>query len=249
MQKLKVIAGPCVIEEGDHVFRMAEALRDITDKFSENIDFYFKASFDKANRTKLDSYRGPGFRSGILMLDRLREKVGVKVTTDFHTEDQIQMGAHYVDVVQIPAFLSRQTDLLVAAGRHANVVNIKKGQFMSWEDMTFAERKVRDRFNTEVWFTERGTQYGDVTRVDFDKIYLKAASEVVIMDCTHPSNGYNQLLLARLGLMSGCNGIFMEVHDNPKVAKCDGAKSVRLDNFSYNLRRLIDLWEYINEEV
>jgi 2-dehydro-3-deoxyphosphooctonate aldolase (KDO 8-P synthase) len=249
MKKLKVIAGPCVIEEGDHVFRMAEALRDITDKFSEKIDFYFKASFDKANRTKLDSYRGPGFRSGILMLDRLHEEVGVKVTTDFHTEDQIQMGAHYVDVVQIPAFLSRQTDLLVAAGRHASVVNIKKGQFMSWEDMLYAEFKVRDRFNTEVWFTERGTQYGSRVVVDFDKICsVRPLSGVVIMDCTHPSSGYNQLLLARLGLMSGCNGIFMEVHDNPKVAKCDGAKSVRLDNFEHNLRRLLKLWEHVNDD-
>jgi 2-dehydro-3-deoxyphosphooctonate aldolase (KDO 8-P synthase) len=234
MLRLKIIAGPCVIESAKHVSLMAYELKSITDKF--DVDFYFKASFDKANRTRLDSFRGPGFRDGIGVLDRIRQDLMIKVTTDFHTEDQIRNGAQFIDVIQIPAFLCRQTDLLVAAGEMGKTVNIKKGQFASPDDMLHANVKVG---HGDVWFTERGTQYGDSVGVDMDNIpALGRMRKPVILDCTHPSNGENQLKLAKEGLRWGADGIFMEVHDNPEKAKCDGKKSIRLSDFEGILTEL-----------
>ena len=231
---LKIIAGPCVIESARHVTMMANELKAITDKF--DVDFYFKASFDKANRTRLDSFRGPGFRDGIWMLDRIRQDVKVKTTTDFHEIHQIRNGAHMVDVIQIPAFLCRQTDLLVAAGEAGKTVNIKKGQFASPSDMLHANVKVG---HGNVWFTERGTQYGNDIKINFKNIpILREMKRPVILDCTHPSKPGWQLELAREGLRYGADGIFMEVHDDPPNAKCDGAKSVELSDFEGILTEL-----------
>jgi 2-dehydro-3-deoxyphosphooctonate aldolase (KDO 8-P synthase) len=213
---------------------MANELKSIVGKF--DVDFYFKASFDKANRTRLDSFRGPGFRDGIWMLDRIRQDVKVKVTTDFHTEDQVRNGGHFVDVIQIPAFLCRQTDLLVTAGEMGKTVNIKKGQFASCDDMLHAHVKVG---HGDVWFTERGTQFGGSVRVVFGNIdELKKMKRPVILDCTHPSNGTNQVELAKRGLIWGADGIFMEVHDDPPNAKCDGKKSVKLSDLEGILTEL-----------
>jgi 2-dehydro-3-deoxyphosphooctonate aldolase (KDO 8-P synthase) len=215
---------------------MAEELKAIVSNF--DVDFYFKASYDKANRTRLDSFRGPGFREGILILDRIRRSLRIKVTTDFHTVDEVRNGGHFVDVIQIPAFLCRQTDLLVAAGEMGRTVNIKKGQFASVDDMLHAQVKVG---HGDVWFTERGTQYGGDVRVDFGNIpMLGQMRKPIILDCTHPSEGGNQLWLARAGLEWGADGIFMEVHDNPQKAKCDGKKSIRLSRFESILTDLCE---------
>ena len=233
MSRLKLIAGPCVIESPKHCTMMAEELKAIVSNF--DVDFYFKASFDKANRTRLDSFRGPGFRDGIWILDRIRQDLKVKVTTDFHEVHQIRNGGHMVDVIQIPAFLCRQTDLLVAAGQVGKTVNIKKGQFASWDDMHHAEIKVG---HGDVWITERGTQYGRDVRVDWYDLQDACTRKTIVIDCTHPSDGKNQLEFACIGRNVGVSGIFMEVHDNPEKALCDGKKSVRLSDFEQILTDL-----------
>ena len=234
MSRLKLIAGPCVIESAKHCTMMAEELKAIVSNF--DVDFYFKASFDKANRTRLDSFRGPGFRDGIWILDRIRQDVKVQVTTDFHEVHQIRNGGHMVDVIQIPAFLCRQTDLLVAAGQVGKTVNIKKGQFLHPSDMAAAQMKVG---HGNVWYTERGTQYGYDVRINWDDLgIMQDHRKLVILDCTHPSHNGDQFRLAKRGLSLGVDGIFMEVHDNPEKAKCDGKKSVRLSDFEQILTDL-----------
>ena len=239
MAKLKVIAGPCVIESEEHLYRMAKSLRDITVDF--DVDWYFKASFDKANRTCLASYRGPGFRAGIKMLWDLREELNIKTTTDFHEADQIIRGAYAVNVVQIPAFLCRQTDLLTAAGRYGEIVNIKKGQFANDDTMRFAKQKVGD---AEVWFTERGTNFGDRVVIDFQNFQMRD----MIADVTHPAKSRSFAPnLARAAIAMGAVGVFMEVHDLPNQAKCDGENSVWLSEFREILRDLTELWDFLHK--
>lgn len=241
MRKMKLIAGPCVIESENHVRMMAEELADITSKYDAVVDWYFKASYDKANRTSKESFRGPGFNEGISILDDLRRDLKIKTTTDFHETHEIRRGAHCVDVVQIPAFLSRQTDMLVVAGRYGNIVNIKKGQFMTGADLFEAMRKVGID-NHRIWTTERGNQFG------YGKVVVDVANMAgSIVDCTHPSFApYHREALAKSAIVSGATGIFMEVHDNPEEALCDGKKSVKLYEFEQFLVDLIDLWKFTN---
>ena len=245
MPKMKLIAGPCVIESEDHCRMMAEELKAITDKF--DVDWYFKASFDKANRTSIDSFRGPGLHKGIRILNDIKQDLGIKITTDFHTVAEIISGAYTVDVVQIPAFLCRQTDLLVAAGEMGKIVNIKKGQSVGLDAIFEAYHKV----GSVMWVTERGTSYGNDIHIDFSHIKTLSTEFGTIVDCTHPSHtwtwGSDSVLLAKLGIQAGAFGVFMEVHDDPENAKCDGDKSVKLSDFEGILKELTSLWDFIHK--
>ena len=233
---LLLIAGPCVIESEEHVHFLASRLREIAG------DFVFKASFDKANRSSIDSYRGPGMKEGLRILGGLR-KAGFTVLTDIHEPSQADAAAEAVDILQIPAFLCRQTDLLVAAGRTGRTVNIKKGQFVSPQDMRLAAAKVASTGNHDIWLTERGTSFGYQNLV-VDMRGLQTMRELghpVIFDATHSvqlpsaaglgSGGQPQFIepLARAAVATGIDGLFIEVHEEPARALSDGANALRLD--------------------
>ena len=233
---LLLIAGPCVIESEEHVHFLASRLREIAG------DFVFKASFDKANRSSIDSYRGPGMKEGLRILGGLR-KAGYMVLTDIHEPSQADAAAEVVDILQIPAFLCRQTDLLVAAGRTGRTVNIKKGQFVSPQDMRLAAAKVASTGNQDIWLTERGTSFGYQNLV-VDMRGLQTMRELghpVIFDATHSvqlpsaaglgSGGQPQFIepLARAAVATGIDGLFVEVHEEPARALSDGANALRLD--------------------
>jgi len=235
---MKLIAGPCVIESVGHCKMMAQELRHITKKY--DVDFYFKASFDKANRTNLSSFRGIGIKRGIKCLYEIKQDYDLKVTTDFHTPAQVAKWGWLFDLIQIPALLCRQTDLLATAGKVGKPVNIKKGQFADYKTMLGAKGKIG---HPNVWMTERGSCYGRRLVVEFDNIPIfKSSFDPVIIDCTHPSDGGNQLWLAKQGLRHGCGGVFMEVHDEPEKAKCDGSKSVKLSEFEGYLGELLEVY-------
>ena len=233
---LLLIAGPCVIESEEHVHFLASRLREIAG------DFVFKASFDKANRSSIDSYRGPGMKEGLRILGGLR-KAGFRVLTDIHEPSQADAAAEAVDILQIQAFLCRQTDLLVAAGRTGRTVNIKKGQFVSPQDMRLAAAKVASTGNQDIWLTERGTSFGYQNLV-VDMRGLQTMRELghpVIFDATHSvqlpsaaglgSGGQPQFIepLARAAVATGIDGLFIEVHEEPARALSDGANALRLD--------------------
>jgi 2-dehydro-3-deoxyphosphooctonate aldolase (KDO 8-P synthase) len=235
--ELLLIAGPCVIESEEHVHFMARAIQKI------NPDFIFKASFDKANRTSVTAYRGPGLKEGLRILAGVRAAVGVPVLTDIHTPDQAGPAAEAVDILQIPAFLCRQTDLLVEAGRTGRIVNIKKGQFVAPQDMIYAVEKVRSTGNDKIVLTERGSSFGYQNLV-VDMRGLKIMADMgvpVVFDATHSvqlpsgaggvSGGQPQFIepLARAAVAVGVAGIFVEVHDRPEQALSDGANALRLD--------------------
>lgn len=252
-QPLFVIAGPCVIESERHTLKMAERLstaaRDL------RVPYIFKASYDKANRTSLESYRGPGLPRGLEILARVKREFGVPILTDVHSVREVAPTAEVCDVVQIPAFLCRQTDLLLAAGRSKAAVNIKKGQFLSPWDMRHAIAKVGSRGNQRVLVTERGSTFGyNNLVVDMRGLaVMKEFSVPVILDVTHAlqlpggegsrSGGQPQFIetLARAGVAAGVNGVFMEVHDNPPQALSDGANALNLKLFKPLLARLRDL--------
>jgi 2-dehydro-3-deoxyphosphooctonate aldolase (KDO 8-P synthase) len=233
MNKLLVIAGPCVMEPGGHPLRMAALLGDVMNKYP--VRWVFKASFDKANRTSLDSYRGPGLEEGLEILTEIKEKLGVEVLTDIHETAQAAPAADVADILQIPAFLCRQTDLLVAAGKTGRAVNIKKGQFMSPEDMKYAVDKVKSGGSTDVSLTERGTSFGYHNLVVDMRalLMMRDFGAKVIYDCTHSlqlpggaggaSGGLREFVipLARAAAAVGIDGLFVEVHDNPSKAMSD----------------------------
>lgn len=234
---LMLMAGPCVIESEEHAYFMARAIQRI------NPDFIFKASFDKANRTSVTAYRGPGMQEGLRILAGIRAAVGVPVLTDIHTPDQAGPAGEAVDILQIPAFLCRQTDLLVEAGKTGRVVNIKKGQFVAPQDMIHAVEKVRSTGNDKIILTERGSSFGYQNLV-VDMRGLKIMAEMgvpVVFDATHSvqlpsaaggvSGGQPQFIepLARAAVAVGVDGIFVEVHDHPERALSDGANALRLD--------------------
>ena len=249
-----LIAGPCVIESEDHVMRMAEAIQWAAAR--TEMPLIFKASFDKANRTSIDSYRGPGLDEGLRILDRVKRECGLPILTDFHAADQAPSVAEVADVLQIPAFLSRQTDVVVAAAGVARVVNIKKGQFMAPWDMKHAVAKARQAGAKHVWLTERGASFG-YNNLVADMRSLVAMREFdcpIIYDATHSvqlpggqggsSGGQRQYLepLLRAALAVGVDGIFMEVHDDPDHALSDGPNMLPLDQLERVLRmvRAID---------
>ena len=238
--RLFLIAGPCVIESEEHVRRMAEAIQRITSDLG--VPFIFKASYDKANRTSVRSYRGPGLVEGTKILGRLAKDTGLPVLTDVHEPAQCDVAAEAVDVLQIPAFLCRQTDLLVAAGKTGRAVNIKKGQFVAPWDMKHPVEKVRSTGNERVFLTERGASFGYNTLVvDYRSLPVMRAMAPVVFDGTHSvqqpsaadgvSGGQPEFIpmLARAAVAAGVDGVFLEVHDDPASAKSDGANALRLD--------------------
>lgn len=250
---LVLIAGPCVIESEAHALKMAEAIGEETRKLG--IPFIFKASYDKANRTSLKSFRGPGIEEGLRILRKVRQSSGMPVLTDVHQVADVAQVSEAVDVVQIPAFLCRQTDLLVEAARHAPAVNIKKGQFVSPWDMRHAVEKVRESGNDKVFLTERGSSFGyNNLVVDMRSLAIMRQFAPVVFDATHsvqlPSAGADGRavsggqpefipVLARAAVAAGVDGVFMEVHDNPAQAKSDGANALPLNRLHHVLSELL----------
>jgi 2-dehydro-3-deoxyphosphooctonate aldolase (KDO 8-P synthase) len=255
--RLFLIAGPCVIESERHALRMAERLAAATQELK--IPYIFKASYDKANRTSLGSYRGPGLDRGLRILARIRQELRVPVLTDVHESSQVIRAAEVCDIIQIPAFLSRQTDLLLAAGLSGAAVNIKKGQFLSPWDVSYAVQKVASTGNNRILITERGASFGyNNLVVDMRAIaVMKELGYPVILDVTHAlqlPGGQGQLsggqpefieTLARAGVAAGADGIFLEVHDNPARALSDGANALDLRRFKPLARGLRDLGEFV----
>ena len=248
--QLFLIAGPCVIESEEHVRRMAEAIQGITSDLG--VPYIFKASFDKANRTSVKSFRGPGLVEGTKILGRLAKDTGLPVLTDVHEPGQCDVAAEAADVLQIPAFLCRQTDLLVAAGKTGRAVNIKKGQFVAPWDMAHPVEKVRSTGNERVFLTERGASFGYNTLVvDYRSLPVMRAMAPVVFDGTHSvqqpsaangvSGGQPEYipLLTRAAVAAGVDGIFLEVHDDPAHARSDGANALRLDLLKPLLERLL----------
>lgn len=247
-----IIAGPCVIETLECLNEVAEEIVRINKKYG--IEIIFKSSFDKANRTSLSSYRGPGLDKGLTMLNDVREKYGLKLLTDIHESFQAQPVGEVVDIIQIPAFLCRQTDLLVAAAKTGKVVNIKKAQFLSGEDMQYPVQKVRESGNDNVWLTERGNIYGyNNLVVDFRNIPLmKQITPTVIMDCTHSvqrpgaaggKTGGNREFVPAMALAAkafGATGFFFEVHPEPDKALSDGPNMLHLKDFESVIKSLLD---------
>ncbi len=238
--KLFLIAGPCVIESEAHVRKMADAIQRITADLS--IPFIFKASYDKANRTSVHSFRGPGLIEGTKILRRLAESTGLPVLTDVHEPSHCEIAAEAVDVLQIPAFLCRQTDLLVAAGRTGRAINVKKGQFVAPWDLRHTVEKVESTGNHRIFLTERGSTFGyNNLVVDMRSLAIMRQMAPVVFDGTHSvqtpsaadgvSGGQPEFipLLARAAVAAGIDGIFLEVHDDPANAKSDGANALRLD--------------------
>ena len=246
-----LIAGPCVIESEALCLDIAFRMKEITEKLG--IPYIFKASFDKANRTSATSFRGIGVEKGLAVLEKVRETVGVPVLTDVHTEAEVPEVACVVDVLQTPAFLCRQTDLLVAAAKTGRTVNIKKAQFLSGEDMRYPYEKACDAGAADVWLTERGNSFGyNNLVVDFRNIpdMLRIASTVV-MDCTHSvqrpgaaggKTGGNREFVPSMALAArafGANGYFFEVHPDPDRALSDGPNMLRLDDLENLIKKLI----------
>jgi len=252
--QLFLIAGPCVIESETHARRMADAIQRITADLG--VPYIFKASYDKANRTSVKSFRGPGLVEGTRILGRIARDTGLPVLTDVHESGHCDVAAEAVDVLQIPAFLCRQTDLLVAAGKTGRAVNIKKGQFVAQWDMTHPVEKVRSTGNERVFLTERGASFGYNTLVvDFRSLPVMREMAPVVFDGTHSvqqpsaangvSGGQPEFipLLTRAAVAAGVDGLFLEVHDNPPEAKSDAANALRLDLLKPLLETLLAIHE------
>ena len=250
-----LLAGPCVIEDETSPLFIAETLKNICQKL--NIPLVFKGSYRKANRSRLDSFTGIGDEKALKVLQKVKQEFGIPVVTDIHAAEEAAMAAEYVDVLQIPAFLCRQTDLLVAAAKTGKTVNIKKGQFLSGEAMGFAVEKVRQSGNDKVMLTERGSMFGyqDLV-VDYRNIAVMQRFDApVILDVTHSLQQPNQssgvtggqpemiALIAKAGIAVGADGIFMEVHPEPEKAKSDGANMLRLDLAKGLLQQLVRIKE------
>ena len=254
--ELFLIAGPCVIESEAHALKMAGAISAVTREL--RVPYIFKASYDKANRTSLKSFRGPGIKEGARILRKVAETHRVPVLTDIHEPEHAEPIAEAVDVLQIPAFLCRQTDLLVAAAKTGRAINVKKGQFVAPWDMRHAVEKIRESGNDRVFLTERGSSFGyNNLVVDMRSLVIMRELAPVVFDATHsvqlPSagssaNGKPQQsggqpefipVLSRAAVAAGVDGIFMEVHDNPAEAKSDGANALLLSDLKPTLERLL----------
>lgn len=253
-----LLAGPCAIEGEDMAMRIAEQLVEVTDKL--HIPLVFKGSFKKANRSRLDSFTGIGDEKALKILRKVGEAFNVPTVTDIHDVADATMAAEYVDVLQIPAFLVRQTDLVVAAAKTGKYVNLKKGQFMSPESMQHAVTKITESGNTNAWITDRGTMFGyqDMV-VDFRGIPVMKSFAPTILDVTHSLQQPNQVsgvtggrpelieTMAKAGIAAGVNGLFMETHHDPSSAKSDGANMLSLHLLEGLLTRLAILRKTINE--
>lgn len=255
MNRMTVIAGPCVIESEESAMFIAEKLCEIASRL--DLNYYFKASYDKANRTSISSYRGPGIEEGIRILQRIKRTYGVKITTDIHEPWQAEKAAEAADMIQIPAFLCRQTDLLAAAAKTGKIINVKKAQFLAPWDMKNVVKKLEDSGNRNIMVCERGTSFGynnlvvDMTGI----IELKKLGYPVVMDATHSvqkpggkgtSTGGNREYvepLAKAAVAVGADALFFEVHPDPDRALSDGPNMVRLDEFEDMLRRILRIRE------
>ena len=253
-----LMAGPCVIEDETSPMHIAEVLVETTSRLG--IPYIFKASYRKANRSRLDSFTGIGDEKALKVLGKIRDTFGIPVVTDIHTAEEASMAAEYADVLQIPAFLCRQTDLLVAAAKTGKVVNIKKGQFLSGESMGFAVEKVKLSGNDKVMLTERGSMFGyqDLV-VDYRNIPIMQGFGVpVVLDVTHSLQQPNQTsgvtggkpemigVIAKAGIAAGADGIFMETHPDPAHALSDGANMLPLDKVKGLLEQLLALAIVLN---
>ncbi|MEA2116802.1 MAG: 3-deoxy-8-phosphooctulonate synthase [Thermodesulfobacteriota bacterium] len=250
-QPLLLLAGPCVLESGEMAWEIAREMKTICRRLG--ISYVFKASFDKANRTSLDSFRGPGLEKGLRQLGRIREEVGVAVVSDIHEPRHVEMATEYLDIVQIPAFLCRQTDLLVAAAKSGKTVNLKKGQFVSPWDMEHAVNKLRAAGCERILLTERGASFGyNNLVVDMRSLpVMRSLGCPVIYDATHSvqlpggmggsSGGQREFIppLTRAAMAAGIDGLFMEMHPNPEKALCDGPNSWPLDQVETLLKQLL----------
>ena len=252
---LFLIAGPCVIESEEHAIRMAEIIKGVTRALG--IPFIFKASYDKANRTSIRSFRGPGLKEGLRILKKIKDDLQLPVLTDVHEVADVARAAEAVDVLQIPAFLCRQTDLVVAAALSGRAVNIKKGQFVSPWDMRHAVDKCREAGNAQIFLTERGTSFGyNNLVVDMRSLSIMRKFAPVVFDATHSvqlpsaqtdegapavSGGQPEFIpvLARAAVAAGVDGVFLEVHDNPKEAKSDGANALESTKLREVLKELL----------
>ena len=254
-KELFFILGPCVLESWDTALRVAEAAAELSRELEALV--VFKSSFDKANRSSVDSFRGPGLEQGLEWLSRIRDRCGLPVLTDVHLPEQVGPAAEVVDVLQIPAFLCRQTDLLQAASRASKIVNVKKGQFLAPWEMTNVVNKLRSFGQQKIWLTERGTSFGyNNLVVDYRSFPIMQRLEApVVFDATHSvqlpggqggaSGGQREFvpLLARAAVAAGCGGVFMEVHPEPDQALCDGPNSLDLNRLEGLLKDLLALRE------
>ena len=253
-----LMAGPCAIEGEEMALEIAEKIVDITNHLK--IPYIFKGSYKKANRSKLDSFTGIGDEKALKILRKVAKTFDIPTVTDIHSADEAEMAAKYVDILQIPAFLCRQTDILVAAAKTGKAVNIKKGQFLSAESMQFAVTKIRESGNEIVMLTERGTTFGyqDLV-VDYRGIPMMQNMNVpVVLDITHSLQQPNQAsgvtggkpelieTIARAGIAVGVDGIFIETHPNPAIAKSDGANMLKLDLLENLLYKLVKIKQTIN---
>ena len=252
-----LLAGPCAIESEDMALRIAERALEITDKLE--IPYIFKGSFKKANRSRIDSFTGIGDQKALKILRKVSETFNIPTVTDIHQVSDAAMAAAYVDVLQIPAFLVRQTDLVVAAAQTGKVVNLKKGQFMSPEAMKYAVQKVKDTAGNKAWITDRGTMFGyqDMV-VDFRGIPTMKQYAPVILDVTHSLQQPNQSVgvtggrpdmiatIARAGIATGADGLFIETHFDPANAKSDGANMLDIANLEQLLKDLVAIRKTVN---
>lgn len=258
---LTIIAGPCVIENWDNTLQIASFLKDLTRRLG--LSFIFKASFDKANRTAITSYRGPGLVQGLDILARIKSELGIPVLSDVHDLQQVDAAAHVLDVIQIPAFLCRQTDLILAVARTGKAVNIKKGQFLAPWDVANIVEKIETVSNRNILLTERGTSFGyNNVAVDFRSIpIMQSTGYPVIFDATHSvqlpggagtsSSGQRQFapMLARAAVAAGAEGVFVEVHPDPDRALCDGPNSLPLDTLEPLFAQLKSIHQMLTSGV
>lgn len=253
-----VIAGPCVIESRENAMLIAEEMKAITERL--HVEYYFKASFDKANRTSIYSYRGPGIKEGLHILEEIKEKYGLKIATDIHEPWQAEIVAKVADIIQIPAFLCRQTDLLVAAAETNKIINIKKAQFLAPWDMKNVVEKVEAAGNRKILLCERGTCFGYNTLVvDMTSFYeMKKMGYPVVMDATHSvqkpggrgnaTGGNREYIetLAKASVAAGADALFFEVHPEPDKALSDGPNMVRLDEIEDLLKHIMKVYNAVH---
>lgn len=258
MSKFILIAGPCVIESEELVMNIAKELKGIAERL--DLDLYFKASFDKANRTSIDSFRGNGMEEGLRILKKVKDTYGLKLITDIHESWQAERVAEVVDILQIPAFLCRQTDLLIAAAKTGKMINVKKGQFLAPWDMKNVANKIKEAGNNKILLCERGTSFGynnlvvDMTGI----IEMKKLGYPVVMDATHSvqkpggkgtaTGGNREYVepLAKAAIAAGADALFFEVHPDPDNAKSDGPNMVKLDEFEDLLKRVIKVYDAVH---
>ena len=257
MKKMMVIAGPCVIESEEMTMQIAKELKEISDRL--NVEYYFKASFDKANRTSISSYRGPGIDDGMKILKMVKDTYSLKIVTDIHEPWQAEVVSDVVDIIQIPAFLCRQTDLLVAAAQTGKIINVKKAQFLAPWDMKNVVTKIEESGNKNIMLCERGTSFGYNTLVvDMTGIQeMKKFGYPVVFDATHSvqkpggkgntTGGNREYVepLAKAAIAAGADALFFEVHPDPDNALSDGPNMVYLNRFENMMKRILKVYEAV----